>query len=217
MDKEVREFEKILDGIKFGESVMVEYSGYSVPAEGLYHLVKWAKEKGHKVVIVDILDTLYLYYQHIKLYGKDAEILNDVTVVKIGGRFKVGNVAGRINITGPTIGERAFSEVYQDIVNDGNVVTIVLGLAKLMMLYADSKKDILNIVNIILSYIGDEKVKGFHFINRDLMKEVSPYIIPLIAELMTTVIKIERVDGVSMMRVVRSLNPNIEKLELKLS
>lgn len=217
MEKDVREFEKILDGIKFGESVMIEYPGYSVPARGLYYLVKWAKERGHRVVIVDILDTLYIYYQHIKLCNKGAEILNDVTVIKIGGRFNVGNVVGRINITGPTIGERAFSEIYKDVVKEGNVVTVVLGLAKLMMLYADSKKDILDIVNIILSYIGDEKVKGFHFINKDLMKEISPYLIPLIAELMTTVIEIERVNGVSIMKVIKSLNPNIEKSELKLS
>ncbi|MBP1911943.1 DUF257 family protein [Thermococcus stetteri] len=179
-------------------------------------MVRWAKEKGHRVVIVDILDTLYLYYQHIKLHGKEEKILNDVTVVKIGGRFKVGNVVGRINITGPTIGERAFSEIYQDLVKDGNVVTIVLGLAKLMMLYSDSRKDILNIVNIILSYIGDERSKGFHFINSDLMKEVSPYIIPLIAELMTTVVKVERANGINVLKIMKSLNPNIASFEVQL-
>ncbi|ASJ02523.1 hypothetical protein A3L09_04265 [Thermococcus profundus] len=217
MEKAVGEFEGVLDGIKFGEIVMIEYSGYSTPVRSLYYLTSWAEKRHYKVVIVDILDTLYLHYQHMRLNGMNVEKFKDIDVIKIGGRTVVGNVIGQLNITGSTVGEKAFSRTYESAVKDGNVVMIVLGLEKLMMLFAESRRGILNIVNTMLSHVGDERVKGFCFINRTLMKEVSPYIIPLVAELTTTVIEIERASGTDVVRVAKALNPGIEMMEVKLA
>jgi len=103
---------RIWDSLKFGETVLLEHSATTSPAIGLCHLVKWAKEKGYRVLVDDILDTLYLYKMQMKLAGCDDSILDDVKVIKIGGKLEVGKVLERLSIKEPVIQEQEYRKVF---------------------------------------------------------------------------------------------------------
>ncbi|HIP89871.1 MAG TPA: hypothetical protein EYH24_08255 [Thermococcus paralvinellae] len=58
-----------------GESVLIEYDSLVFPYKGFYHLLSWARENDHHLIIIDILDTLYLYKAQIALAGLDTSAI----------------------------------------------------------------------------------------------------------------------------------------------
>lgn len=109
----------VWDDVKPGESVLIEHSSTGAPYLGLLHLINWAKEKGYQVVVDDVLDTLYLYKVQMKLAGFDASILDDVKAIKFGGRIKVGQVVGRLQIKEPVIREREYGQIFAPLSGGG--------------------------------------------------------------------------------------------------
>ncbi|MBC7095873.1 DUF257 family protein [Thermococcus sp.] len=110
---------EILDHFKPGETVLVEYSSRVNPALLLHELVNWVKEKGYQVIVDDVLDTLYQYKVQLELAGEDTSILNDVKVVKFGGRLNVGNVVGRLHIKEPEIQEHEYRNIFDSLPGGG--------------------------------------------------------------------------------------------------
>lgn len=71
----------------------------------------------------------------------------------------------------------------------GAVVNPVLGIGKLFLL-AESKREVLSMVNEILSFTGDEQRIAFYCINTDLLKIAAPEALPLLEELASAVIRV---------------------------
>ena len=101
----------VWDGVKFGETVLVEHSSTTTPYVGLCQLMNWAEERGYQVIVDDVLDTLYLYKTQMKLAGLNTSILNDVKVIKLGGRLEVGQVVGHLHIKEPVIREQEYGQI----------------------------------------------------------------------------------------------------------
>jgi len=110
----------VWDGVKPGETVLVEHSSTGAPYVGLWQLMNWAKEKGYQVIVDDVLDTLYLYKTQMKLARLDAAILNDVKVIKLGGRLNVGQVVGRLRIKEPVIREQEYRQIFEPLSGGGS-------------------------------------------------------------------------------------------------
>ncbi|ALM74978.1 DUF257 family protein [Thermococcus barophilus] len=164
---------RIWDSIKFGETVLLEHSATTPTALGLCHLIKWAKGKEYDVLIDDILDSLYLYKMQMKLSGCGDEILDNVKVIKAGGRLEVGKVIERLSIKEPVIQEREYRRVFDPLLEETKVVNPVVGFEKLLLL-ADSKREIITTLNNILSFVGDERRIAFYFINVDVLESITP-------------------------------------------
>ncbi|WP_456452908.1 DUF257 family protein [Thermococcus sp.] len=96
----------------------------------------------------------------------------------------------------------------------GRIINPVLGIEKIFFL-AGSKREILTTVNAVLAYTGDERRIAVYFINIDLLKNNTPYILPLLEEIATTVIKVTRENKSFKFSVVKSVGHDIEGIEVK--
>ncbi|ADT83828.1 DUF257 family protein [Thermococcus barophilus] len=205
---------RIWDSLKFGETVLLEHSATTPTALGLCHLIKWAKGKEYDVLIDDILDSLYLYKMHMKLSGCGDEILDNVRVIKTGGRLEVGKVIERLSIKEPVIQEQEYRRVFGPLLEETKVVNPVVGFEKLLLL-TNSKREIITTLNNILSFVGDERRIAFYFINVDVLESITPRVLPLLEEIATTVVRITK-DGRSFrFAVVKSINNEIDGMEIK--
>ncbi|AHF81111.1 DUF257 family protein [Thermococcus paralvinellae] len=202
--------DRIWSSLKFGETVLIEHDPHTSPALGVYHLVKWAKEKGYNVLVDDILDTLYVYKAHLKLAGLDPDILSDVKVIKLGGRLNVGQVVGHLHIKEPIIRESEYRTLL-DSLSKERVINPVLGFEKLFLL-VESERELFELVNSIFSFIDDERRIAFYFINTDLLKKKS-HVLSLLEELATTVVRVTKHGKSFSMKVVRSVNDEIDGVE----
>ena len=197
----------VWDDVKPGESVLIEHSSTGAPYLGLLHLINWAKEKGYQVVVDDVLDTLYLYKTQMKLAGFDASILDDVKVIKFGGRLEVGQVVGRLHIKEPVIREHEYKRLFEPL-SGGAVVNPVLGIEKLFFL-AESKREVLSTVNGLLSFVGDEQKISFYFISTDLLKSAAPEALPLLEELASMIVRVDMEGKSHKFSVVKSVNKEV--------
>ncbi|USG99846.1 DUF257 domain-containing protein [Thermococcus argininiproducens] len=203
---------KIWDSIKWGESVLIEHDSLTSPVAGFYHLLTWSKRKDYDILIDDVLDTLYLYKTHLELAGFDTSILNDIKVIKAGGRFEVGQVLDRIAINEPVIRESEYKKILDSVSIGDKVINPVLGFEKLLLL-AESKQDSLATINTVLSFTGTKRI-AFYFANISLLKTGTPHTLPLFEEVVTTVIKIRKKGRKLSFSVVKSINNKIDGLEV---
>ena len=208
-----KELDAIWDSIRFGETVLVEYSSLASPGKGLHHLIRWAKRKGYGVIVDDILDTLYLYKIHMKLVGDDENILDSITVIKEGGKINVGNVIKRFPIEEPSVYEQEYRRIFNSVVR-GKVINPVVGFEKLLFL-ASSKRDLLSMINITLSFCGNDKRIAFYFVNVNMVKSINPEILPLQEEIATTVIEITKEEIEHRFIALKSVNGGIEGMEIR--
>ncbi len=205
----------VMDALKPGETVIIEYDSLTSPAVCFYYIVRWAKERGYRIVIDDVLDTLYLYRAHLKLAGIDVGDIDDVEVIKEAGLLNVGKVVARLELKQYAIRKVEYERVYEPLLDRGQVIDIVLGSEKLFVI-SDIKAGI-NLINAILSYTGDERRIAFYFINRDLLEINEPRILSLLEEVATTVIKMTKEKSQYLLSVMKSINPDIEGVKVTLS
>lgn len=186
-------FLSILEKLKFGETVLVEYSS-KAPIYLLFHeLIKWSRENNYPVLVDDFLDTLHMYKSQMEIAGIDTSLLNDLNVIKIGGAINIGNVLGRVPITESTVLEREYDKIFEKLPEE-KMINLVLGFDKLFILHSERKEFIPSIYGV-LKYLGNKKRIAFYFINADLIKSAVPEILPIMEEISTAVVSIEEKDG----------------------
>ena len=203
---------KIWNSIKYGETVLIEHDSVTSPVLGFYHLIRWVREKENTVVVDDVLDTLYMYKIHLELAGFDTSILDELKVIKAGGRLEVGQILGRIGLKEPSIRESEYRRIFKSISPNDNVVNPVLGFEKLLLI-ADSKQDTLTTMNTVLSFTGTKRI-AFYFITTDLLEKSVPYALLLFENMATTVIKVTKEDRRFSFNVVKSVNNEIDGMEV---
>ncbi|MCD6144667.1 DUF257 family protein, partial [Thermococcus sp.] len=99
----IKNVPQLFEGVREGETVLIEYSPIINSAVILHELILWAKENDYQVIIDDTLDTLAIYKNKMDLKGLNSEILNGIKVVKIGGTLDVGGVIGHLALKEPHI------------------------------------------------------------------------------------------------------------------
>ncbi|NJE12197.1 DUF257 family protein [Thermococcus sp. LS2] len=204
---------EIWNSLKFGETVLIEHDSHTSPALWVYYLIKWAKGKGYDVLVDDILDTLYVYRAHLKLAGLDTSILNDVKVIKLGGRLNVGQVVGHLHIKEPVIRESKYRALLDSLPRE-RVINPVLGFEKLFLL-VESEREVFELVNSISSFIEDDRRIAFYFINTDLLKKM-PHVLSLLEELASTVVRVTKHGRSFSLKVVKSVNDEIDGVEVSM-
>lgn len=209
--------ENLWDLLKPGETVLIEYSSRSTPFIVFYNLVQWAKNNDFEILIDDILDTLYVYKVQLGLAGIDLDLFNDVLVIKESGRVEVGMIVGRMGIRDSAIYWSEYNKIMEPIFEraKGLIINIVLGVEKLFVL-ADNKRDILNNINNILSWTGNTKRITFYFINTDLVNTLGVGVLPLLEELASTVINVDKNEGRVRLFITKSINDELDGQEITL-
>lgn len=209
--------ENLWNLLKPGETVLIEYSSRSTPFIVFYNLIQWAKNNDFEILIDDILDTLYVYKVQLGLAGIDLDLFNDVMVIKESGRVEVGMIVGRMGIRDSAIYWSEYNKIMEPIFEraKGLIINIVLGVEKLFVL-ADNKRDILNNINNILSWTGNTKRITFYFINTDLVNTLGVGVLPLLEELASTVINVDKNEGRVRLFITKSINDELDGQEITL-
>ncbi|MBO8174170.1 MAG: DUF257 family protein [Thermococcus sp.] len=205
---------KIWDSIKFGETVLIEYNSITISYLGVHHLIRWAKRKGYPVLVDDILDTFYMYKAQMGLVGIDTRIVDEVDVIKIGGRLRVGNVLARISVKEASVREQEYAKIWEKATKGKKVINPVLGIGKLFIL-SESKTECIDLINTLLSFVGNKQRISYYFINTDLMK-ITPCALPLLEELATTIVRINKHGKEFTIAVTKSINSEIDGVEIKI-
>lgn len=209
--------ENLWNLLKPGETILIEYSARSTPFIVFYSLIQWAKNNDFEILIDDILDTLYAYKVQLSLAGIDLDLFSDVLVIKESGRVEVGRIVGRMGLRDSAIYWSEYNKIMRPIFERAKrlVINIILGIEKLFVL-ADSKREILNNINNILSWTGNTKRITFYFINTDLVNTLGIGVLPLLEELASTVINVDKNEGRVKLLITKSINNELDGLEINL-
>ncbi|EEB73666.1 DUF257 family protein [Thermococcus sp. AM4] len=89
--------DELLGEMKTGEIALIEYEPTSSPEMAFHRIVEHFLERDVPVLVVDVLDTLHTFNEHLKRRGLHLPV-EKLTVVKEGGRIKLGNVIGEVFI-----------------------------------------------------------------------------------------------------------------------
>jgi len=158
-----------------GDVVLMKYTSLDTPALVFYQVAKWGFEEGYTVVVSDVLNSMYLYKQHLKMMGIDTSFMDELYSIKWGGNLKVGNVVRTVPIGSPAvevIGEyrRALDELLQC---EGNILELFTGSEKVFIPYLQSIEDIVVILNSMLPHLGHERMISFYLLNSDIAEGIS--------------------------------------------
>ncbi|NJF25201.1 DUF257 family protein [Thermococcus sp. Bubb.Bath] len=210
---------EIWEGVKPGETVLFERSGEGSIGIGVYHTTLWAQERGMKIIVVDILDAYSTLISKMKLMGMEIGTLDNVDVIKLGGANRGGNVRVKIDdISEPVILSKKFNETYRMVLSDteGPVLTLTFGLEKLFTALNLSEHAIQLIINQLAKYIGDERRITILLINNNALPEERKFVVKLLEDMATTVIRTSRVGRMTEFHIVKSLNRDLEGVMLRI-
>ncbi|NJE25381.1 hypothetical protein E3E22_01790 [Thermococcus sp. MV5] len=207
------DIEQVLNKLKFGESVLIEYNSLTHPEFWLFLLVQWAKKKGYKIVIDDNIDTLYSFKASLELLGLDTKVLEEALVIKTGGRKKVGNIIGEIPINDVRVESSKYVNFFVSAIGGGNVINPVLGLDRAFYIHS-SKEEVMALIRNGILFKGDKRRIAFYFVNIDVLNNIHPAILSWLEELVTTIIRIQQSLKEMRALIVKSINHELNGEEV---
>ena len=202
---------EILDKIKPGEIVMVEYSSNMNPTKILYDILKWGKSKEYQTLITDMYNLIDFHVRRMKMEGLNVEVLKWAKIVEIG-RHKplMGDVIKFIPVDRELLALLAeYREVYEDIVSKGFTLILFFGLERYMLF----KNEVIPFASVLETFLGDTRRVAIYFVNKDVLSNISPNPFPLIEELATTIIELQKETKKMKLTVNKALNSELEGYE----
>lgn len=166
--------EFLLDVITPGETALVEYDPLSSPELAFRDIVERYSSLGYPILVVDILDTLHLFVEHLRARGLSVP-LDSVSVVKEGGKVRLGNIIGEVP---PGVDFEYHAPRYSKAVKDfftrnagSSKVVVVLGLEKFIYPFQDTPSALERYFEIVeRPLIAPENKLTFLFLNRGAVR-----------------------------------------------
>ncbi|ACS34607.1 DUF257 family protein [Thermococcus gammatolerans] len=198
--------ESFFSGLKFGETVLVEYPSNSYPELFLKLLHDYASSRGLHVLVDDILDAYPVLVKGLKSMGLPP---GETVVIKIGGgRLEAGTIISRMEVDKYSI---PFGH-YMNSINkfreaNGRYFNPVVGIHRMVTLF--SEREMLSLLTTISYFVGDDRRVSFYLINEDVIESSKPVFLPLFEEIATTVTE-WYLDGDELVLVVhKAANPEL--------
>ncbi|ASJ02104.1 hypothetical protein A3L09_01885 [Thermococcus profundus] len=180
---------------------------------GVYHTAIWARKRGIKLVVVDILDAYSTLISKMKLMGMETSSLENVDVIKLGGGSTAGNVRVKIkDISEPVILSKKFNEAYRAVLSEekGQVLTLAFGLEKLFTALNLSERAVQLIIDQLAKYIGDDRRITILLVNSDILPENRKFVLNLLEDMATTVIRTSKMGRMIEFHIIKSINSELE-------
>ncbi|EHR77928.1 hypothetical protein OCC_03077 [Thermococcus litoralis DSM 5473] len=199
----------VVDRTPFGDLVLIEDETTYGLVMAMYAFVRYARERGIKIMIDDVLDTLFLIKKQLEFLGVQ-EDFSDVLVIKTGGKMDVGKVVGRIPLeTEPVIYLSRYESTVKEVFSEGKYINIVLGLERLFAFFQEPV-EFYTVINSIQGFLGNKSRKAFYIIDKNVASNLKFNPIPELEEMATTVVYIKGEYGKG--KVTFGKNPFIEFL-----
>ncbi|MFA4667877.1 DUF257 family protein [Pyrococcus kukulkanii] len=208
----------LLDSLSLGEVVVMKVESSSYGSEFFTVLLeRYSKLRGKELIIVDILDTLHVLSEHLKIL-RFRNVFNDVPVVKVGGTINVGKVIKRISIAGEHIlYVKRYWEVLEDYLKGKEkVIVLVLGWERLMALLSNYN-DFYQIIVETQRSLGHENLLVIYVIDISVTKGLPLNPLPELERIATTVVKAEPKEGVGIFRIEKTPKVGIIKRTIEVT
>lgn len=168
---------ELLELIRPGEIVVVEYDTSFVPEFTLKLLADYTREKGVPFVIDDNFDSLYTVLVHCNMLGLKVD-LDHSYVLKIGGKKEVGSKIRRVEFhPDPRVLLRnygvAFAEASKTFENPS--INLVLGVENLLYFVRDVR-DFYRFLLGIQRYVGDKRRRAIYLLHTRLIQSLPSYV-----------------------------------------
>lgn len=198
--------ESFFSGLKFGETVLVEYSSSSYPEVFLKMLHDFASSNGLRVLVDDVLDTYPSMVKGLRALGLS---MNEAIVIKIGGgRMEAGTIISRMDVDKYSIPFGHYvSSIEKFREANGQYFNPVVGIHKLAILF--SEREMLSLLTTISYFVGDDRRVAFYLINRDAIENSRPVFLPLFEEIATTVVEWYLDGDEFLLDVLKAINPEL--------
>ncbi|WP_457751859.1 DUF257 family protein [Thermococcus sp.] len=206
--------QKLWDSLKMGEIVLVERTDIRDQYLGIHHMIEWGMEKGYRTLIVDVMDSFHLVKAKAELNGLKTDIFNDVDVIKIGGKVRVGNLIEWIeDIVEPLIVVGKFREAYEKYLNENErTLVIVVGLEKLILASEIIPKNVHVVTWLVSRYVGDPRRLSAIFVKRYAFDRANQELLGLLEDISTTVIEVSSKEKMTEFKVIKSIDRELESL-----
>lgn len=200
-----------------GETILVEYSPSTWPHIAFYFISKIALENGNYIIIDDILDTLYFYKIQLEMGGFNTDFLDDekVSVIKIGGHRKIGNVVSSIEFASDFYVHREmYRKSFSKVLEGGEFfVDIVLGFERRLLMTKTPYDRFLFLAHRA-HYLGNKKRIAVYLVNVELLKEC-PMALSILEETSTSVVRLEEKNGWETINFIKSPVPQLDGRRFK--
>lgn len=200
---------RLIDRTPFGDLVLIEDETSYGSVMATYTLVRYAQERGMKILIDDTLDTLFMIRRQLEFLGVK-EDFSDAIVIKTGGKIDVGNVVGRLPLESEqVIYLSRYGNIAKEVFSEGRYINISLGLERLFAFVQDPV-EFYTLMNSIQGFLGNKSRKAFYVIDKKVASSLKLNPIPELEEIATTVAYIKGEYGKG--KVTFGKNPFIEFL-----
>ena len=169
--------QELLEIVKPGETVIVEYNTSYVPEFALKLLADYTREKEIPFLVDDNFDCLYTILVHSRMLGLNVDITH-AHILKTGGKKEVGGKIQRVIFhPDPRVLLRNYNKVFSNTVEkfDKSAVNITLGMESLLYFVRDVR-DFYRFLLGIQRYVGDKRRKAFYLLHTELMRSLPPYV-----------------------------------------
>ncbi|AEC52686.1 hypothetical protein PNA2_1771 [Pyrococcus sp. NA2] len=209
-------FEKLVDEIRFGETVIMFYPGSSYVREFItVKLLEYSRNKGIKIVIDDNLDSLSIVQRNLKILGIE-EDFKDVYVIKTGGKQDIGGKILRVGFhSDPRVYIQWYAEVAEELKEVERFINIVFGIEDLFR-YLNSAHEIYSLILNLQRFLGNTKRKAFYLLNEDILDILPPHIKLELKRIATTVVRATQDFIVAHLDIEKSPNPGLVGKEITL-
>ncbi len=206
---------RLIEGIKPGETALLEYLPSYIPEFTLLKLMEYSEEKKIPLIIDDNFDTLPVIAAHIENLGIKVDF-SGVYVIKTEGRIDVGNVVARVPFH-PDL--RVYIKNYEN--EAGKVfegfsdsMNLVLGLENFLKPLS-SPSDIYLTIWVLQRFLGNTRRRAFYLLNRKILESISPVVYSEVRRVASTVVEMVPYPTGAILRFVKSPNVDLLGEELK--
>lgn len=176
----------LLELVKPGETVIVEYETSYVPELILKLVADYTKENNVPFVIDDYFDSLYTLLAHYDIHDLDVDIGHSY-VLKVGGRNEVGGTVKHVKFhPDPRVLLMNYNENFlPSIGTETPAINLVLGFESALYFVRDIR-DFYRLLLGLQRYVGNKRRKAFYILHSEFFANLPRYILPELRRIATS-------------------------------
>ncbi|WP_297091075.1 DUF257 family protein [Thermococcus sp.] len=208
---------EIADSLLPGETVLVKYTTSYIPEFLLKFFVDYSKRKEIPLLIDDNFDTLHSIAIRAEMMNLPLK-LDDVYVIKTGGKLDVGNVVAKVQFhPDPRVYLKNYEEAIQEALKEipTPVINLVIGVENLFLIIR-TPLDAYRLILAMQKFMGNRNRKAFYIVNETVMENLPIKVLQEFERIATTVIRLTPYHTGATLRVIKSINPNLIGREEKI-
>ncbi|MEO2151124.1 MAG: DUF257 family protein, partial [Thermococcus sp.] len=176
-------------------STLIEHTSEEIVGYAFVRFLKEVMERYNgsmNIVVTDFVDALPVYLYQAELLGLDVDFVDNISVIKVGGKINVGNVLYKVPIAPYPVYKTRYEDALSKIVESGEgriQLNLQLGIEMVMNLF-NRKELIEQIHDIGRQIIQNKDIVNVVFVNVEAVEKASPEALPLLRVMFPMVLQL---------------------------